>query len=36
MIRLWIFFEDGRFFLFEVKVYQKYNFFVFEIFCSYL
>ena len=23
MIRLWNFFEDGRFFLFEVKVYQE-------------
>ena len=29
------FFEEGHF-SFEVKVYKKYNFLVFEIFCNYL
>ena len=28
------FFEDGAFLLFEVKVYKKYNFLVFEISCD--
>ena len=29
MIRLWIFFGGGRFFLFELKVYQKMQLFCF-------
>ena len=36
MVRLLIFFEDGRFFYSRSKFTKKYNFLVFEISCNYL